>query len=225
MTPHLRPLQERLGVHFADPSLLATALTHPSWSEEHQADASYERLEFLGDSVLGFIVATHLFRAFPDRQEGDLTRMKWGLVSGTSLAEVGRDLGLDAEIRQGKGTTRDGVRDSVVEACFEAVVGAVFLDGGLDAAAGFVVRTLGDRIDPARLAAMKADPKSELQEITQARGLGLPCYRIVSSEGPAHEPRFTAQVSLGDEVLAEGSGSSKQAAERAAATGALDALR
>jgi ribonuclease-3 len=216
----LTSVQERLGVTFGDPSLLQRALTHPSWSEEC-GGPNYERLEFLGDSILGFIVADHLHGRFPDRPEGDLTRMKWALVSGTSLAAVGRELGLDAAVRMGRGASRETVRDSVVEASFEAVVGAFYLDAGLEAARGLVLRALGERIGSDALAAIENDPKSALQELAQARGLGLPRYRLVSSEGPAHEPIFVVEVALGEEVLASGEGTSKQAAERAAALAAL----
>lgn len=219
----LTTVQERLGVRFADPALLERALTHPSWAEEH-GGAHYEHLEFLGDSVLGFIVADHLHRRFPDRPEGDLTRMRRALVAGTVLAAVGRELGLDAAVRMGRGAGRGTVRDSIVEACFEAVIAAVYLDTGLEAARGLVLRALGERADPDTLSCVENDPKSALQEITQARGFGLPRYRIVSSEGPAHEPRFISEVTLGDETVASGEGASKQAAEREAALAALARL-
>lgn len=219
----LTAVQERLGVTFADPALLQRALTHPSWAEEY-GGPHYERLEFLGDSVLGFIVADHLHGRFPDRPEGDLTCMKRALVAGTTLAAVGRELGLDIAVRMGRGASRGTVRDSIVEACFEAVVGAVYLDSGLEAARGLVSRALGERTDPDTLSSVENDPKSALQELTQARGLGLPRYRIVSSEGPAHEPRFVAEVALGDEPVASGEGTSKQAAEREAALAALARL-
>jgi ribonuclease-3 len=219
----LTAVQERLGVTFGDLALLERALTHPSWAEENGGE-HYERLEFLGDSVLGFIVADYLHGRFPDRPEGDLTRMKRTLVAGTVLASVGRELGLDAAVRMGRGASRATARDSVVEACFEAVVGAVYLDTGLDAARGLVLRALGDRTDHETLSTAENDPKSALQELAQARGLGLPRYRIVSTEGPAHEPRFAAEVVLGDEPVASGEGTSKQAAERAAALAALARL-
>jgi ribonuclease-3 len=216
--------QHRLGVRFADPALLRRALTHPSWSLE-QGGEDYERLEFLGDSVLGFIVAEHLHGAFPHLAEGDLTVMKIALVSGRTLSAVGAALGLAEEVRLGRGAARDGVRDSVLEAVFEAVVGAVYLDAGLDTARDFVLGALGDRIDPEVLMACAADPKSELQEHTQRLGLGLPTYHITGHEGPAHDRRFAAQVMVADRVLGAGEGHSKQSAQQAAARSALDALR
>jgi ribonuclease-3 len=220
----LTALSSRLGVTFSDPGLLLAALTHPSWSEGHPGEQNYQRLEFLGDSVLGFVVAAHLFENLPDRPEGDLTRMKWALAAGTTLAAVGRDFGLDEALRLGKGEARTGAKDSVVEACFEAVVGAVYLDQGLDEAASFVLRALGDRLDPATLAAVRDDPKSALQQLTQARGLGLPSYHVVSSSGPAHDPVFVAEVVIGKESVSSGQGGSKQAAEQQAALVALEAL-
>jgi ribonuclease III len=220
----LKDVQERLGVTFADPALLRRALTHPSWSLENGGE-DYERLEFLGDSVLGFIVADHLHAAFPTRSEGELTRMKVALIAGTTLSPVARELGLGEALLLGRGATRDGRRDSVLEAAFEAVVGAVFLDRGLPAARDLVIRALGDRMDADTLLSLSVDPKTELQELTQARGLGLPSYRIVASDGPAHEPRFTAEVSVGDTALASGEGTSKQAAQQAAAREALGRLK
>jgi len=219
----LETAQERLGVRFADPALLRRALTHPSWSLE-QGGLDYERLEFLGDSVLGFIVADHLHETFTDLAEGDLTVMKIALVSGRTLAAVGASLGLQETVRLGRGAARDGVRDSVLEAVFEAVVGAVYLDAGLETTREFVLRALGDRMDPAALTASAADPKSQLQEYTQGLGLGLPVYRITGHVGPAHARRFAAEVVVADRVLGTGEGHSKQTAQQAAARDALDAL-
>lgn len=219
----LTAVQERLGVTFADEALLDRALTHPSWAQEN-GGTDYERLEFLGDSVLGFIIAGHLHEAFPDLPEGPLTRMKTALVSGNVLADAGRELGLDSALRLGKGAARESVRDSVVEASFEAVVGALYLDAGLDVTRAFALRALGDRMDPETLLAVTADPKTALQELSQSRGLGLPAYRIVAEDGPPHERVFTSEVSFDGEVRGSGQGVSKQAAERAAAASALEAL-
>ena len=224
MNGSLEELERRLGVVFADRELLLCALTHPSWTEEHGGE-NYQRLEFLGDSVLGFVVADLMYVRFPDSAEGDLTRMKWALVCGSTLASIGRDLSLDAHLRLGRGATRDGRRDSVLEACFEAVVGAVFLDQGLDCARGLIVRSLGDRLEAGALALESVrNPKGELQELAQARGLGLPVYRISSAEGPDHDPRFVAEVTVGERGLGSGLGTTKQAAEREAALTALAML-
>jgi ribonuclease-3 len=219
----LEELEQRLGVVFRDRKLLTRALTHPSYSLEQGGD-DYERLEFLGDSVLGWVVSTHLFEAFPDLDEGLLTKMKVALTSGRTLAEVGRELELGRFIRFGRGAARESSRDSVLENAFESLVGAVYLESGAESARMFVLRWLGGRMDPVALLATVADAKSRLQEFTQGHGLGLPVYEIVDQTGPAHDPRFAASVRVGEKVLAAGEGSSKQDAQQAAALAALRVL-
>ena len=221
----LETAQERLGVRFADPALLRRALTHPSWSLE-QGGLDYERLEFLGDSVLGFIVADHLHETFPDLAEGDLTghEDRPGVGShagggGGVPRTAGRPFGWDA----GPPATACATRCS--RPCFEAVVGAVYLDAGLETAREFVLRALGDRMDPAALTASAADPKSQLQEYTQALGLGLPVLPHHRPRRPGSRPHVSRPRSLvADRVLGTGEGHSKQAAQQAAARDALDAL-
>ena len=214
---------EALGVPVLDRSLYRRALTHPSWALEHGGE-DYERLEFLGDAVLAWIVAPRLYEAFPDVPEGDLTRMKIALTSGTTLAGVARDLELGPAIRFGRGAARESTRSSVLENVFEALVAAVYLDAGIEAAGDFVLRVLGDRIDHATLLATPIDAKSRLQESAQARGDGLPVYTIVGQSGPVHDPVFTAEVSLAGGVLGRGEGASKQSAQQSAAAAALDVL-
>jgi ribonuclease-3 len=217
-------LEQRLGVVFRDRGLLELALTHPSWAEEHAAE-SYQRLEFLGDSVLGFVIADLVYSRYPDRDEGHLTRMKWSLVCGTTLASIGAELALGSYMRLGRGASRDGERASVLEACFEAVCGAVYLDAGMEVSRGFILRCLGDRIDDlATVTDAVRNPKGELQEAAQARNLGLPVYSITSTEGPHHDRRFVAQVALGDLEMGTGTGTSKQTAEADAALAALARL-
>ena len=213
----------RLGVDVGDRTALRLALTHPSYSLE-RGGSDYERLEFLGDAVLGWAIAAHLYREFPELPEGILTRMKVALTSGRTLAEVARSLDLGAAMRFGKGAVRESSRDSVLENAFEAVVGAIFLDQGPDAASAFVLRVLGDRLDPSTLVDTVVDAKTRLQELTQSRGLGLPSYEIVTRSGPAHDPRFTATVSVGGEPRGTGTGTSKQEAQQAAAAAALEVL-
>ncbi|MHB1340247.1 MAG: ribonuclease III [Coriobacteriia bacterium] len=214
-----------LGHVFGDRSLVVTALTHPSRSAESDDADSYERLEFLGDSVLGLIVAEELFRRFPDAPEGILTRRKIAVVSGERLSAVAAEAGLEPLLMFGKGESRAGVRGraSVLENALEALVGAVYLDAGLEAARGVVVRVLGHVLDLDDIAA-EDDPKSSLQEITQARGAGLPLYAVTGSSGPAHSPSFTVEVRLGGRTLGTGTGRSKKEAEKAAAAAALEAL-
>lgn len=223
MKRSLEELEQRLGVCFTDRELLQRALTHPSYSLEH-GGGDYERLEFLGDSVLAWVVSTHLFEAFPDLAEGPLTRMKVALTAGRTLSEVAREIDLGPWIRFGRGAVKEATRDSVLENVFEAVAGAVYLEAGAETARTFVLRWLDGRVDPASLLATVADPKSRLQEHTQSLGLGLPVYEIVDRTGPAHEPRFTATVRIGPDVLGSGEGSSKQEAQQAAAVAALAEL-
>jgi ribonuclease-3 len=216
-------LVDRLGVPVNDRELYRRALTHPSWALEHGGE-HYERLEFLGDAVLAWVVAPRLYEAFPDLPEGDLTRMKIALTSGTTLTGVARELGIGPAIRFGRGAVKESTRASVLENAFEALVAAVYLDAGIAAAGAFVLRVLGDRIDRDTLLATPFDAKSRLQELAQAAGHGLPAYAIVERSGPVHAPEFTAEVSLSDEVRGRGTGATKQAAERAAAAAALESL-
>jgi len=216
-------LMARLGVQVHDPELLRSALTHPTWALENGGD-DYERLEFLGDAVLSWIVAPRLYEAFPDLPEGSLTRMKISLTSGRTAAEVARELGLGPAIRFGRGAAHEGDRASVLENAFEALVGAIYLDSGLEVVGDFVLRVLGDRISREHLLAVPEDAKSRLQALTQGAGLGLPSYRIVERSGPAHSPVFAVEVSVGDRMLGSGSGATKQRAQKAAATAALEVL-
>jgi ribonuclease-3 len=214
-----------LGLAFCDPSLLERALTHPSWSEEH-GGGDYERLEFLGDSVLGLVTAEYLHQTFPDASEGELSRMRSGLVRTRALAEAARRLRVGEFVLLGRGAAQDreGERPSVLEAVFEAIVGAVYLDGGLEAARAFALAALLVHVDLDVLAGETEDPKSRLQHVAQARGLDLPVYRPTGQEGPPHGRTFHVEVLLGGEVAGAGSGLSKRAAAQAAAADALSSL-
>ncbi len=223
MSESLEELERRLGVAFRDRDLLVRALTHPSFSLE-RGGHDYERLEFLGDAVLSSVIAAYLFDTFPSEPEGVLTRMKVTLTSGGTLAAVARELGLGPHLRLGRGAARESDRDSVLENAFEAVVGAVFVDGGSAAAGDLVLRCMAGRLDGEALLSTVPDPKSRLQEATQSLGLGLPVYEITDATGPAHAPRFTATVKVGGADAATGEGASKQAAQQAAALSALRAL-
>lgn len=213
-----------LGYRFNDLSLLETALTHPSYAAEHPAALAYDRLEFLGDAVLGFIIADEVFRAYPREPEGDLTRRKHSIVSGTSLSAMASALGIEDLLRLGRGAEAGGerTRPSVLENALEALVGAVYLDGGLEAARGLVAHMRAAAPDPRSSAA--GDVKSLLQQHTQATLGTLPVYAIVSARGPAHARVFEAEVRVGDRLVGTGEGASKQAAEKAAASAALQAL-
>ena len=210
-----------LGYAFSDRALLATALTHPSYLHEHPGVVSYDRLEFLGDAVLALVVAEHVYRTYPDEAEGELSRRKIGLIAGSVLTETARSLGLGDLLMVGKGVRSPdgGLAPSLLENAFEAVVGAVYLDGGFGAARALCNRVLGDRLNlevpPA------SDAKGRLQELTQHLYRALPEYHITSVSGEPHQRWFTAEVRVEGQVVGHGTGRSKQAAEKAAAEAAL----
>ncbi|MRR12389.1 ribonuclease III [bacterium] len=213
-----------LGRTFADKNLLARALTHPSTADEPDVCEDYERLEFLGDAVLTFVVVDEVYRRFPDLPEGVMTKMKIALVSGATLSAVAEELGLAALIRVGQSemhTARRGMT-SALENVFEALVGALYLDGGVESVRAFVLRTLGDRISPEAIESLE-HPKSILQEMLQARGT-TPTYSVRATDGPAHDPRFHVAVSVDGVEVGAGSGRSKKEAESAAAADALESL-
>ena len=207
-------LEEILGYRFNDSGLLTRALTHSSLKNSGN-DASYERLEFLGDRVLGLIIAELLIDEFPDSAEGKLAPRLASLVSGWTLADVARNLGLAKFILMTDGEAAAGTneRDSVLADCCEAIIGSVYRDGGLDAATTLVRRywiPLLVEVEP-RVS------KSELQEWVQGRGLPLPRYTVVDRQGPAHAPEFTIELKIATEDPILATGTSKQAAEQAAA--------
>jgi len=211
-------LSDRLGHAFAKPALLREALTHPSASGRRGGKSlNYQRLEFLGDRVLGLIVAELLYREFPREPEGDLARRLAALVREETLAQVAEDLELGefmviAGSEEGAG---ERANPSLLSDVCEAAIGALYLDGGLEAARAFIERCwrplLAADLEPPQ------DAKTALQEWAQGRGLPLPSYREVAREGPDHEPRFTVAVSVAGHEAAEGEGRSKRAAEQAAA--------
>lgn len=215
-----------LGVVFADRSILQRALTHPSYSFESGTKEQYERLEFLGDSVLGFVVTDHIYRAFPEFPEGRMAKVRASLVSGATLAEIARDLGLGDALLIGHGAEAGGTRQlvSVLADAFEALVGAVYLDRGLEAARGTVMSVLARRLAPEAIEDAVLDAKSELQELTMAANNEIPDYRIVAEAGLPHERTFTAEVLVGGAPLGRGEGATKKDAEKAAAAQALETL-
>ena len=215
-------VEQRIGHTFADASLLATAFTHVSAlkSSRNRAD-SYQRLEFLGDHVLGLIVSDMLYRAFPKADEGELSKRLADLVRKEACADVARLLGLDEAIKLGSVGAGAGarLRKSVLGDICEAVIGAVFLDGGYQAASDFVERNWTERMrKPVR---PLRDPKTVLQEWAQGKGLPTPVYREVERTGPHHDPQFRVAVELPGLNPAEGIGGSKRAAEKVAATAML----
>ena len=210
-------LQQTLQLDI-DPGLLLLALTHRSFAYENGGLPTNERLEFLGDSILGQAVTVKLFRDHPELEEGELAKRRASLVSSAALAEVGRSIGVGPYIRLGRGETMTGGADkpSILADTVEAIIGAVYLDAGGDAATEFVLRLVAPLLaDPERFGAAM-DPKTSLQEIAARRSAPPPLYTVTES-GPDHNKHFVATVSVGDLVQATGEGSSKKQAEMAAA--------
>ncbi len=221
----LESLAERIGHRFSDLDLLRQALTHTSYVNEapRPRPESNERLEFLGDAVLGLITAEYLFHDRPATGEGDLTPLRAALVKGETLERVGVGLGLGASMRLGRGEEAAGGRGraSIAGRALEAIVGAIYLDAGYAQARAVVLGLLRDEL--ARVGAMDSakDERSRLQEIAQARRGQTPTYRQVDATGPSHDPTYTYEVIVGEEVLGRGQARSKQGAARAAAQAAL----
>lgn len=208
-----------------DPALLEVALTHRSWAYEHGGAPHNERLEFLGDSILGQAVTVELFTEYPDLDEGELSRRRAALVSSVPLAEVARRIGLGEHLRLGVGEERSGGRDkeSILADAVEAIIGAVYLSVGAERAGEFVLSLLAPLLEDPELFTVTLDPKTTIQEEADARGVPRPSYEIVA-EGPDHARRYTATVVL-DGVTGVGAGISKKAAELAAARATIEQLR
>ena len=228
-----RAVEEALGYRFTDPGLLEHALTHRSRAHEDASGGvrDNESLEFLGDAVLGFIISDRLFRECPDWDEGQKSKARALLVSTVALARVGEALGLGEHLLLGRGEEKTGGRRkrSLIADTFEAVVAAVYLDGGIEGAERFIERWFRPQLDAVKggglTAGLTRDHKSALQEWVQARNKGLPRYRLVGETGPAHRRLFEIEVSVGERALARGEGRSKKEAEQQAAERALEALR
>lgn len=217
-------LEGRLGYEL-EPALLVRALTHRSFAYENGGLPTNERLEFLGDSVLGLVVTDTLFRGHPDLPEGQLAKLRAAVVNSRALAEVSRGLELGAFIRLGRGEEGTGGRDkaSILADTLEAVIGAVYLDKGLEAASELVHRLFDPLIEKSSNLGAGLDWKTSLQELTAARGLGVPEY-LVSETGPDHEKTFTAAARVGGVTYGTGTGRSKKEAEQQAADTAWRAI-
>jgi ribonuclease-3 len=210
----LDEITERTGYRFENPALLTEALTHGS-TQKHLGD--YQRLEFLGDRVLGLVIAEYLFRAHPDMGEGQLTAMHSALVRGEACATAGDTIGISDLVIIGSGERAKGMNlnRTVLGDVMEALVAAIYLDGGFEQARAFVLRCWEELLSKPAVAVK--DPKTFLQEWALARALPIPSYRIVSREGPEHEPVFVVAVEVKDRAPAEGTAKSKRAAEMDAA--------
>lgn len=221
----LPALEADLRYHFSDSSLPRLALTHASFSNEKGEDANYERLEFLGDSVLGLAAAQWLYHRYRDEPEGKLSKLKGYLVSAPVLADYARSIGLGDKLLLGIGEERSGGRHkiSLLADVVEALLGAIYLDGGLEPARQMIERVL-ERALERRSTLKHSDAKTRLQELTQGAGLGLPSYEMLSESGPDHDKRFRVEVSLDGRGVGAAEGKSKKAAEQAAAADALERM-
>jgi ribonuclease-3 len=228
----LEPLERRIGYRFRDRGLLEHALTHRSRVHEDASGGVFdnESMEFLGDSVLGFVIADMLFREFPQHNEGHKSKLKASLVSAASLARLGEALDLGDFLILGRGEEKTGGRrkHAIIADCYEALIAAVYLDGGIDPARAFIERQFTSLIEEARRTGVAAsftdDWKSALQEWLQSRGRGLPAYRLAAEIGPDHKKRFLVEVLVDGQPVAQAEGRSKKEAAQAAARAALEAL-
>ena len=215
------------GYRFSDPTLLATALTHSSYLHEHPhvEMEDFERLEFLGDAVVDLVIGELLYRNHPDATEGELTAMRAQLVSGPPLSHLAQQLGLPERTRLGRGESETGGRHRVGlgASLYESVLGAIYVDGGFDAAREFVLRTMKDTI-VAAAEQPRRSPKTVLQEWAQGRGMPLPAYAVSETTGPEHAREFVVDVTVGD-MHARGAGRSKREAQESAASALLEAAR
>jgi ribonuclease-3 len=224
----LKELEQRLGYRFMDADLACRALTHPSFQHERPGspEGDYQRLEFLGDAVLGMLLAEMLYSRFPLWSEGDLSRLRSQLAGQVVLAGIARTLGLGEFIRLGRGEEQTAGRskDSILSDVLEALIAAVYRDGGLDAARKLVCELFHALLDAPHGLASARDAKSELQEMLSASNLPPPEYRLAAESGPPHDRLFQFLVLIDGSVAGEGEGRSKKSAQQAAAAQALELL-
>ena len=222
----IKDLESAIGYQFKNITLLQNALTHSSFANErwHNSLMSNERLEFLGDSILGMVVAEYLYNNFPDRPEGELTRMRADMVCETSLAAVAAKIGLGAHLQLGHGEERFGGRErpSILADAVESVIAASFLDGGMAAAEGFIRRFILSDVPVKRM--HNQDYKTALQELVQQKKDQILSYSLVGESGPDHDKKFMVQVALNGKTVGKGMGSSKKRAEQDAARDAIETL-
>ena len=222
----INELEKAIGYQFRNITVLQNALSHSSYANErwHDSLKSNERLEFLGDSILGMLVADYLYRNFPDRPEGELTRMRADMVCEKALAVVANTLDLGRHLLLGKGEELGGGRnrDSILADAVESVIAACYLDGGMDAAVQFIQKFILVNVPVTKL--HNADYKTALQELVQQKKNQVLAYRLVGESGPDHDKEFCVELTLNGEVVGTGIGSSKKRAEQAAAHAAMEKL-
>jgi ribonuclease-3 len=228
----LEPLEQRIGYRFRDRGILEHALTHRSRVHEDASGGVFdnESMEFLGDSVLGFVIADMLFRQFPQHNEGQKSKLKASLVSAASLARLAEAIELGTFLILGRGEEKTGGRrkHAIISDCYEALIAAIYLDGGIEPARAFIERQFAVLIEEAKktgaAASFTDDWKSALQEWVQSHGQGLPAYRLAGEIGPDHRKQFVVEVVIGGESVARAEGRSKKEAAQAAARAALERL-
>ncbi|MBR3972386.1 MAG: ribonuclease III [Oscillospiraceae bacterium] len=222
----MKDLEAAIGYRFKNITLLQNALTHSSYANErwHNSLMSNERLEFLGDSILGMVVAEYLYKSFPDRPEGELTRMRADMVCEKTLAAVAARIDLGRHLLLGNGEEQGGgrSRDSILADAVESVIAASFLDGGMEAARSFIEKFILVEVPVTRL--HNADYKTALQELVQQHKNQVLSYTLIGESGPDHDKRFEVEVKLNGKVVGIGSGSSKKRAEQMSARAAMEAL-
>lgn len=225
---NLEEFEKKLGYHFQDKNLLLLALTHSSYANEHKKGGheNNERLEFLGDAVLDMVVSEYIYRKFPEMPEGELTKLRAAVVCEGSLAQLSRQLGVGRNLFLGKGEESTGgrTRESILADAFEAIIGAVCMDGGIAAASQYVMQFMQDQIARTKPGFHNIDCKTHLQEVVQKTSKIPLQYTIVDEKGPDHNKVFVAEVRHDGHVLGQGSGRSKKEAEQNAAGVALEIL-
>ena len=225
---NLNEIQKNIGLDFQNPELLEIALTHRSYLNEHQGAKlqNNERQEYLGDAVLELIISDYIFRKYPDKAEGELTSIRSAVVRTESLAEESRKLGIGEHLQMSKGEKDSGGKDKdyLLANAYEAVLGAIYLDSGMESCIQFVTRTLVPKIDNIVENNLFIDPKTQAQEIIQSRYKTTPTYEIVKEEGPDHDKKFTVALLINRKEKAQGQGTSKQKAEESAALTAIEII-
>lgn len=217
-----------LDIEIKDISLLNLALTHSSYVNEHKEKKlkSNEKLEFLGDAVLGLIISDYLYKLYPDFTEGDLSKVKGRIVSAASLYKKGKEVKIGEYLLLGKGEAISGgrYRSSSVADAFESLIGAIYLDNGIKKTTDFILKYFAEEIDKIRIEKEDKDYKSKLQELTQSKYKCAPVYRVVTEKGPEHKKIFEIEVLMNNGVIGKGSGRSKKEAQQSAAKSALDKM-
>jgi ribonuclease-3 len=224
--PSLADMEHRISHWFKDRELLERALTHKSFANENRVPAHNERLEFLGDAVLGLVISEHLMKICPDSNEGDLSRLRAAVVSEPALASVAREIGLGSYLQLGRGEEQTGGRDkdSLLANCLEALIASIYLDAGNQAVEEFIIRFFESLIIKTCASGGTYDYKTQIQELCQERLKQLPEYRVVSQTGPDHQKQFEVELTVKGTLYGRGIGRNKKEAEQRAAKEALEKL-